>query len=57
MDHTTTETIYSGSKECNKCGNIMAPIEAMYSHDGATCATCRNDKMMSRVKNKFADKE
>lgn len=49
-EHTFTDTIYVGSRECGRCGNIMAPVEASYSHDGRTCANCRNAKMQAHVK-------
>ena len=55
-EHTFTDTIYVGSKECGRCGNIMAPVEASYSHDGRTCANCRNAKMQAHVKQGMSEK-
>lgn len=55
-DHTFTETVYMGSKECTRCGDIMAPVEAMYSHNGTTCASCRNAKMETHVRQGMSDK-
>lgn len=55
-DHTFTETVYMGSKECTRCGNIMAPVEAMYSHNGTTCASCRNAKMETHVRQGMSEK-
>jgi len=49
-EYITNETIYVGSKDCHRCGKIMAPVEAMYSHDGKTCSNCRNAKMQQHVK-------
>jgi formylmethanofuran dehydrogenase subunit E len=54
--HTFTETIYIGSKECHRCGNIMAPVEAAYSHDGHTCSSCRNAKMEKHERDGMSEK-
>jgi DNA-directed RNA polymerase subunit RPC12/RpoP len=55
-DVTFTDTVYAGSKECRRCGNIMSPTETMYSHDGATCPSCRNAKMEQQVRQGMSEK-
>jgi DNA-directed RNA polymerase subunit RPC12/RpoP len=55
-DHTFTDTVYMGSKECSRCGAIMDPLQVMYSHNGATCPNCRNAKMESHVRQGMSEK-
>jgi hypothetical protein len=50
-----TETIYSGSKECRSCGNIMGPYEAMQVHKGI-CGNCRSSKMEQLVRQGMSEK-
>lgn len=51
-----TDTVYGGSRECQYCDHIMTPYEAMQSHDGFTCPTCRNAKIEKRVRQGMSEK-
>ena len=34
QEEVSTITVYDGSQQCKVCGQIMTPLEAMYSEDG-----------------------
>lgn len=56
MSDISVETIYQGSKVCSRCGDLMTPMEVMYSHDGKTCSSCRNAKMEKHVRQGMSER-
>jgi hypothetical protein len=46
------ETIYNGSIICEKCGQVVDPVTAMYSPE--YCANCQQAKRKHTLKERMA---
>lgn len=53
-EEISTLTVYDGSKQCKVCGQVMSPLEVMYSEDGR-CPYCRNQNYERHAKRGMAD--
>ncbi len=48
------ETVYHGSSECPKCGNLMNPVESVFAGASELCPTCRNAMYRKNAKQAMA---
>jgi uncharacterized OB-fold protein len=45
-------TLYNGSKSCKACGNVMNPVQSLYSEE--LCPSCNRRKKVNLVKGRMA---
>jgi len=45
-------TLYNGSKACKACGNVMNPVQSLYSEE--LCPSCNRRKKVNLVKGRMA---
>ena len=44
------ETIYNSSAPCPKCGQVMNPVETLFSGQTGLCVSCRNREYAKQAK-------
>ena len=49
METINIETVYEGSQICPRCGNLLTPLEVLYTSLGL-CPDCRNAKYEEHAK-------
>lgn len=45
-----TETIYNDSAPCPQCGQVMTPVETLFSGSTGLCVRCRNKAYAKQAK-------
>ena len=55
METINIETVYEGSQICPRCGNLLTPLEVLYTSLGL-CPDCRNAKYEEHAKRGMSEK-